>query len=149
MVQKQNTAFGEARFTKAGVLNKHKAQIMTRGDSRFAVSQPKTGSAGVILGQNRITKRHRYTRVYDRWQKETHTHTHSSRQKQTGRELVVDWSLSIVEMTNGLIAGVQEETPIKQLLEDPARPLIIQTDTQGKRVNRNTRGHGSRNTDMF
>lgn len=50
-------SFGEAGFMKAGVLNKQKAQIMTRGDSsRFDVSQPKTGFAGghggnfVILG---------------------------------------------------------------------------------------------------
>lgn len=140
---------------KAGVLNKQKAQIMTRGDSGFAVSQPKTGFAGghggnfVILGQK--TKRHKNTRIFQLLAKETckKNPTAADKQKQAGRELVVDWSLSIVEMTSGLIAGVQEETPIKQLLEDPALPLIIQTDTQGKRVNRNTRGQGSRNTDMF
>lgn len=58
-------SFGEARFMKASVLNKQKAQIMTRGDSRFAVNQPKTGFAGghggnfVILGQKQKSQRHR------------------------------------------------------------------------------------------
>lgn len=56
-------SFGEARFMKVGVLNKQKAQIMTRGDSRFAVSQPKTEVAGgnggnfVILRQKQNSQK--------------------------------------------------------------------------------------------
>lgn len=56
-------SFGEARFMKAGVLNKQKAQIMTRGDGGFAASQPKTGFAGgrggnfVILGRKQNSQK--------------------------------------------------------------------------------------------